>query len=661
MEYRKYLAGKFTVEWPYPVKYEQETRRECDVLVVGGGLAGCFAAIHAAKRGAKVIVVDKAPISRSGSAGVGIDHWYYPLTHPTSKITPDEMITRFPPDFYRASAPSYITYMESWPSVEDFEEYGMEIRDTDDEFADAPFRDPETKLLFCYDHSNKIFLRLKGANLKPVLYKEMQRLGIVMYDHFMSTMLLTEGGRQGGRVVGAAGINTRTGEFYVLSAKATILSTGQPVRLWETAWEKVGSNAHEYDPNWDGDGDVMAWQAGAKLSLMEYTTPTSGGRRYPSYGTGNANNTWFPCTIVDSEGKEIPWVNRDGTVLKTVAERSLPADGQDIWLHGFGYETAGPTMTPDLEERIMKGEFKLPFFADMTEMPDYERRAIFGLMVGNEGKTAIPVLKTLRDAGFNPEEDMLMANVLHPKFAGTIYHPWWDVKMAGVNGYNTRDTAFSGYGGIVVDWDLRTSLEGLYAAGNQIAGCSGASYAAATGRYSGRTATKWAKTAELIAPDERQIEAEKNRIYSYVQGESGYGWKEVQLGLCRIMQDYCGDYKNKEAMEMGMWWLNSIREQELGHTVAANPHELGKALSTEMRLSACEIIMQHSLARKSSSRRLGFDRLDFPEHKEELFALYQKDGDIVREELPEDQYTSEGSHRECYEKHACLEEDVYNV
>jgi succinate dehydrogenase/fumarate reductase flavoprotein subunit len=75
----------------------------------------------------------------------------------------------------------------------------------------------------------------------------------------------------------------------------------------------------------------------------------------------------------------------------------------------------------------------------------------------------------------------------------------------------------------------------------------------------------------MIPPDEDQIAAEKKRIYSYVQGDRGYGWKEVQLGLCRVMQDYCGDYKNKEVLEMGLWWLKSIRENELKKTVAANP------------------------------------------------------------------------------------------
>jgi len=657
MEYRKYLEDNLAQQWPYPVKYEQETREECDVLVVGGGIAGCFAAIQAAKRGARVIVVDKAPIVRSGSAGVGIDHWYFPITHPTSEISPDEMISRYPPTYFENGAVNYITYNESWPCIEDFEEYGMNTRDTEDEFLEAPFRDPVTKLMFAYNHTNKIYLRLKGANLKPVLHKEMRRLGVIMYDRVMSTMLLTQDGRQGNRVIGATGVNTRTGQFYVFNSKATILATGQPIRLWEMAWEKVGSNAHEFDPNWDGDGDVMAWRAGARLTLMEYHMGSSGGSRYPSYGTGNANNTWYPCTIVDAEGKKIPWVDRDGVEIKTVDERGLTAKGQDLWMHGRGYEIAGPTMVPDLESRIMNGEFKLPFYADMTEMPDYQRRAIFGLMVGHEGKTAVPVLKTLRDAGFDPEEDMLMVNVLHPRFAGTVHHPWWDVKIPGAGGSNVRDTAFLGYGGVVVNWDLQASLEGLYAAGNLV-NCDryGAAAAGSTGRYSGRTASKWAKSQQIIAPDEEQIKAEKERIYSFVQGDAGYGWKEVQLGLCRIMQDYCGDYKSKDVLEMGLWWLNSIRENELRRTVASNPHELGRTLGAEVRLSVCEIIIKHCLARKSSNEVINFDRLDYPEQKDERFALYQKDGQTVTEEMPDDFYTREGSYSESYRKHACLDD-----
>ncbi|MEW6663966.1 MAG: FAD-binding protein [Thermodesulfobacteriota bacterium] len=46
--------------WPYPVLYGKERRIETDVLVLGGGIAGCRAAISAARKGARVTMVEKA-------------------------------------------------------------------------------------------------------------------------------------------------------------------------------------------------------------------------------------------------------------------------------------------------------------------------------------------------------------------------------------------------------------------------------------------------------------------------------------------------------------------------------------------------------------------------------------------------------------------------
>ena len=40
-------------QWPYPIKYEQEQEIETDVLVLGGGIAGCWAAISAARKGVR--------------------------------------------------------------------------------------------------------------------------------------------------------------------------------------------------------------------------------------------------------------------------------------------------------------------------------------------------------------------------------------------------------------------------------------------------------------------------------------------------------------------------------------------------------------------------------------------------------------------------------
>ena len=62
------------LEWPYPLKYDSEKEYKCDILVLGGGVAGCWAAISAKAKGADVILVEKGAnpfIAESSAAGTG--------------------------------------------------------------------------------------------------------------------------------------------------------------------------------------------------------------------------------------------------------------------------------------------------------------------------------------------------------------------------------------------------------------------------------------------------------------------------------------------------------------------------------------------------------------------------------------------------------------
>ena len=237
MTYYGVPAGESIPEWPYPVRYGKENKISADLLVLGGGIAGCHAAINAAKRGAKVVVVEKGAVIRSGSGGAGVDHWHAACTNPCCKITPEEMIEmvhRYPNGItseYGNGITCYILCKESYDALLDVEKMGVKVRDVDDEFVGAEFRDEETKLMFAYDYENKHTIRVNGgANIKPALHNELRRLGVAIYDRVMTTSLLTEGGKQGARVVGATGVNARTGEFYVFTARATVLCTAQ--RNW---------------------------------------------------------------------------------------------------------------------------------------------------------------------------------------------------------------------------------------------------------------------------------------------------------------------------------------------------------------------------------------------------------------------------------------------
>lgn len=663
MDYFEYIKENGVPKWPYPIEYGQETRDSADVLVIGGGLSGCFAAMHAARRGCSVIILEKGATIRSGSGGGGTDHWMYVATNPDTELTVDEVFnTFFSGDRYSAGHLDYIVCNEAYPALLDLEEIGVKIRDTDHEFDGAPFKSEKSGLLYAYDYQSKYCIRAFTHDQKIRLYEELKRLGVKIYDRVMGTSLLNENGEQGRRVIGATGYNMRTGRFYVISAKATILATAKPLRLWQLSTEVVGSSATHDDPNGAGCGDVMAYKAGAKLINMERSEVTGGGMRLNPYTCGAPVSTWWPVSMVDAENKEIPWVNRNGEDVDA-EHRSLPVEGQKLFVphtRKSPLEIRGPYYTYDLYERILSGEFKQPFFADLSTMSDADRRGIFGLKIGNASKTQIPVFGKLTQSGFDPEKDMLQQVILPPKEAAEI-NCGYAATYEGSNSVNVRDLPQFNAGGVMVDWSLQSSLEGLYAVGNNAWGIEGASTAASTGRYCGRVVARAVKTLDLTEPSEEQISAEKSRVYAPLKNGAGYGWKEVQIGLNRVMQDYVGKYKSKEILETGLWYLSSIENNEYAGIHVSNPHELGRCLETGVRLEADRIIMLASLARDTSNPAIDFYRVDCPEvpQEQEYMLSIRDEGGAVRSEKEDMQYWLKGryssDYEENYRKYNCLE------
>ena len=236
-----------------------------------------------------------------------------------------------------------------------------------------------------------------------------------------------------------------------------------------------------------------------------------------------------------------------------------------------------------------------------------ERRCIFGMMLGNEGKTRIPIYETFTKAGFDPDKDMLQAPVALPE---SYQHAnFWSIAAMG------PDLRSAAGGGYLVDWNLQCSLEGLYAAGGAPifgSGCHGESHT--TGRYAGRHAAAYAKTAAEPVPDRRQVEAEKKLAYGPTkQSRNSIGWKELNYAIARVMTDYCGKYKSEPTLSRGLSLLNELKENEAASLYAANPHELGRALECLSLISLGEMIMQASLARKASNAWLDFHRFDYPQ------------------------------------------------
>jgi succinate dehydrogenase/fumarate reductase flavoprotein subunit len=583
MRYEEYVYS-YLPKWPYPVNYAKETEVTCDVLVLGGGIAGGHAAYTAARKGAKVVVVDKGAFLTSGCGGSGVDHWQLVVTHPACKFSPMEFTQIMRENFNgnRNAIPLFIKCNESWPVLQECEKLGMKIRDSEDEFKGAPFRDEATKVMFAYDYRNRYTARVWGWNHKQVIFNECKRLGVGVLDRTFVTSLLTDGGRQGGAVVGATAFNTLTGEFYVFNAKATVLSMAFNQRTHTFNTDLTGIRVNWRPPNMTGDGHAMAYRAGATIVAADQLGgPTGAGLGLPTYGTGNPSNTWYGAPMVDANGKEIPYVDRNGNILAKFEDRFLPPPGTMVILDGGG--VAGPNLKyrPNSPMRIAeknRKEFVRPFYADLTLMPEHERRSLFGHMVAQEGRTLIPIYFNYTRAGYDPDKDLLQA------YAGDYFGqgpPSWLVNEGG---------------GLYTDWDLKTSLDRLYAAGWQVFRVGTHANAAVTGNYAGAHAARFAAGATLPRIDRSQVNAERARVYAPLLRKNGLGWKDFNAGVCRTNQDYCTTDKEPKLLELGLRWLDELLESEAKTVMARNPRELMRVHEVFNIITNSQMVMKACLA-----------------------------------------------------------------
>ena len=127
------------------------------MLVLGGGIAGCWAAISAARTGVDVVLLEKGDVKRSGSGGPGCDHWCNVPANPLSRVDPDTWAVQEMEDLGRFSngIGIQIQCREDYDTLLEMEQMGGKIRDTDDEFLGVEGRDDKTKLMFSprYSHS----------------------------------------------------------------------------------------------------------------------------------------------------------------------------------------------------------------------------------------------------------------------------------------------------------------------------------------------------------------------------------------------------------------------------------------------------------------------------------------------------------------------------
>jgi hypothetical protein len=176
--------------------------------------------------------------------------------------------------------------------------------------------------------------------------------------------------------------------------------------------------------------------------------------------------------------------------------------------------------SPDIDpELVRNGEYELSLWADLSALPADERRAIWGLMVGNEGRTRVAIYDYYNKAGFNPDKDMLQCPVMSPK-------PLAAAERTGSRAGRMTAVLESRYPeGIATDWNQMSSVGGLFAAGPSPAR---AAPGGSSGAYAGNRAAEYAMKAGQGRIDEAQVAAEKERVYALWRGWTPAGRYQLE-------------------------------------------------------------------------------------------------------------------------------------
>jgi succinate dehydrogenase/fumarate reductase flavoprotein subunit len=229
----------------------------CDVLVIGGGTAGPMAALKAMAKNpkAKVILLEKANVKRSGAISMGMDglnNAVIPGYATPEQYTKEITIAN---DGIVDQKAVYKYAERCYSIIEELDSFGIRfLKNENGDFAVKKVHHIGTYVLPMPN----------GETVKKALYRQLRRARVLISNRYMATRLLT--GRDG-RIAGAVAVNTRTAEFLVLKAKAVILCMGAAGRLGlPTSGYMFGT--YENAAN-SGDGYAMAYHAGAALANLE--------------------------------------------------------------------------------------------------------------------------------------------------------------------------------------------------------------------------------------------------------------------------------------------------------------------------------------------------------------------------------------------------------
>ncbi len=545
---------------------------QTDVLIIGGGTAGCYAALTISEHSdAKVLICEKAHIKRSGCLAAGVNALN---AYIVEGRTPQDYV-----DYARKDADGIVrgdlllTMSERLNSVtERLEKLGLVIlKDKDGKYVTRGNRN----------------LKINGENIKPILADAVNELDNVTV---LNRVNITDYAVENNHINGAFGIGIENDTFYVIKAKAVIIATGGAAGLYKP--NNPGFSRHKmwYPPFNTGAGFAMGINAGAEMTTFEM--------RFIAL---RCKDTIAPTGTL-AQGVGAKQINSLGEVYETkygitTSQRVYGTVNENLNGRGPCYlQTEG--ITEEQDESLLK--------AYLNMAPSQTIKWI--------------------ESGKNPSQQ--------------------NVEIEGTEPYIVGGHTASGYW---VDTNRKTTIDGLYAAGDVAGGCPQkyVTGALAEGEIAGLSVVEYIKDKNVATIDDKVVNNHIDEVENFLKDKHcKFTTEQLEEAMQTVMDSYAGGIKtnyrfNEKQLEIADYKIKQLMELSMD-LYAEDFQELMYIYELRERLTVCRSVIAHLKARKETRWHSFAENLDYPEKDNEHWNKYVnsilEDGEIkiITRELVEE-------------------------
>ena len=534
-------------------------RLTTDVLIIGGGTAGCYAALTIREKSdASIIIAEKANIKRSGCLAAGVN--------------------------------AINAYIVEGRKPEDYVEYAK--KDADDivredllltmseRLNEVTAKMEKLGLVILKDENGRYVARgnrnikINGENIKPILADAVNSLENVTV---INRLNITDYIVKDNIILGAVGFNIDTGEAYEIRAKKVLCATGGAAGLYKP--NNPGFSRHKmwYPPFNTGAGFAMGINAGAEMTTFEM--------RFIAL---RCKDTIAPT----------------GTIAQGVGAKQVNSLGE-VYENRYGLTTSLRVYGTVRENIEGRGPCYLRTEGISSEQDESLKKAYLNMAPSQ-------TLKWI-ESGKNPSEQ--------------------NVEIEGTEPYIVGGHTASGYW---VDTNRRTTINGLYAAGDVAGGCPQkyVTGAMAEGEIAAEDIVKELNRSDITentfsqsTADEYADKLTDERIKEYNEylrredKDTIFSTEELEEAMQKVMDTYAGGigshYQfNEKQLKLAKEKIEQI-ETLSEKANAKDYHELMFVYELKERLTVCQVLIEHLKARKETRWHSFAENLDYPEKSDE--------------------------------------------